>query len=52
MTLAGDQFSPREAIQEVKSRGLSGWIQTDLIAISPKTLEQFLEAVKKYNECH
>ena len=50
MTLVGDHFSPKEAIQEVESRGLSLWIQTDLIAISPNTQEQFLEAVKKYNE--
>lgn len=50
MTLAGSPFSPKEVIQQVKSRDLSLWIQTDLIAISPNKQEQFLEAVKKYNE--
>lgn len=49
MTLTDDNVTPDEAISEVRNRGI-GWIQTDLIAISHKVLEQFLMATKQYSE--
>jgi FkbM family methyltransferase len=49
MILVDDSVSPACAISEVRKRGL-GWIQTDLIVISPNIKEQFLKATKRLSE--
>jgi len=49
MILNSQDISPSEAILKVKEQKL-GYIQTDVIAISPSYYPDFLNAVSKYNE--
>lgn len=47
MTLADTSVSPAEAMQRVRAKKL-GWIQTDLIAVSPSAETDFLRATDSY----
>lgn len=48
LLLTDPQVSAIEAIGRVRQRGL-GWIQTDLIAVSPDTIDTFLDAARRYS---
>ena len=44
-----DEVSPADAIDRVKKRNL-GWIQTDLIAVSPEATERFQTAAGEFTD--
>lgn len=48
MVISDESISPAKAMKQVKEQKL-GWIQTDLIAISPKRINDFLKATRSFN---